>query len=80
MVAINNFAKAGGALFITLDFNISTNMPQLDALYRSYGFVRRPGLVVAEDAEVELLQLPAMLMPYGDNRAYRRPGGRQQTT
>ena len=62
---IDDFVRAGGALFITVDFNASTQTPQLDALYRSYGFERKAGLVVAEPAEVEsYYNSPAMLMPY----------------
>jgi len=65
VLAIDTFAKAGGALFITVDFNTQAETPQFDALYRSYGFVRKPGLVVAEEAEVEsYYSSPAMLMPY----------------
>ena len=63
---IDAFARAGGSLFITADFSMHEELPNFDSLYRSYGFIRKKGLVVAQEEEKESYypSSPAVLMPY----------------
>lgn len=61
---IDAFARAGGALFITEDFSTAGSLPNFEALYRGYGFEKRVGLVVAEEADrTAYYESPAVLIP-----------------
>lgn len=62
---VDAYIRAGGALFITDDFGTSSDLANFKALYRGYGFVRKPGLVVANAQNTaDYYGSPAMLMPY----------------
>lgn len=62
---INAFTRAGGSLFITMDFSLMNELPNFKALYLNYGFIPRKGLVVAAQEETEsYYDSPAVLMPY----------------
>ncbi len=62
---LDRFSRAGGSVFITWDYDTSQSLPNLQAFYRGLGFVRRPGLVVAQDdAPESYYNYPAILVPY----------------
>ncbi len=63
--AINDFCMAGGSLLITRDYAYGLRLPNFEALYRSYGFEMRQGMVIAqEDALGSYFESRAVLMPY----------------
>lgn len=61
---LHDFAATGGAFFFTDDFSSAPALQNFAALYRSYGFEKLPGLVVA-DAEQRgsYYDSPAVLIP-----------------
>ncbi len=62
---VDAFARAGGSLFITMDFSLADELPNFNSLLLNYGFVPRKGLVVADQEEVEsYYSSPAVLLPY----------------
>lgn len=62
---VERFASAGGALFITTDYDDPHPLPRFDALLRAYGIQRQAGMVVAQPtAKGSYYQSPAYLMPY----------------
>lgn len=62
---IDNFVRQGGSLFITTDFAIYDDLPYFESLFRSYGFIKQKGLVVAQEEEKEsYLNSPVVLIPY----------------
>ncbi len=65
LAQVDAYIRAGGALFITDDFGVPSDLANFQALYRGYGFVRKPGLVVADAQDsASYYGSPAMLMPY----------------
>ena len=59
------FTGDGGALLITSDYSDPDRLPLFDALYRSLGFVRLPGIVVADrDDNAAYTQSQIILTPY----------------
>ncbi len=64
---IDTFVRSGGSLFMSVDFSLYDDLPNFESLYRSYGFIRKKGLVVAQEDEYEsYYNSPAVLMPYMD--------------
>ena len=62
---IQAFTKAGGSLIITSDYGDPDVLPNFDALYRSYGIEKIPGIVVAdEDDKASFINSPIYLTPY----------------
>lgn len=62
---LDEFAKNGGAMLITSDYTDPDSLPNFDALYRSLGFVRQPGIVIADtDDQAAYLDNPLFLTPY----------------
>lgn len=57
------FARAGGSMLITDDFSSAPPMPVYETFLRTYGIVRRPGLVVAQQASMAYPDMPAVLVP-----------------
>lgn len=62
---ITAFADRGGSMFITSDYLDPDSLPLFDALYRSMGFVRKPGIVVADSEDkAAYTQSQVFLTPY----------------
>ncbi len=63
--AIEAFVKKGGNLFITTDFDDPYTLDNLDALLRTFGIIKKEGIVVAQAEDVgTYLESPAYLLPY----------------
>lgn len=58
------FTKKGGAILAVSDFSDPDNLPLFDSLYRSLGFIRKPGLVVADREDAAA---------YTDSQVYLTP-------
>lgn len=70
--ALTDFASAGGNIFFTCDYSDPVdNMPNYQALLRSYGFQPRTGIVVASTEEPNTYYegYPVLLLPYMQNSA-----------
>ncbi|MHC1786179.1 MAG: Gldg family protein [Christensenellales bacterium] len=62
---IDDFCRAGGALFITWDYAADLHLPNFLAVFMTYGFEPLPGMVIAQtDAAGSYIDSPAVLMPY----------------
>lgn len=62
---IDAFSRAGGSVFITMDFSLTEQLVNFETLYHGYGFMPKKGLVVADQSEIEsYYNSPAVLMPY----------------
>ncbi|HSK68318.1 MAG TPA: Gldg family protein, partial [Candidatus Limnocylindria bacterium] len=62
---ITDFAQAGGAMLVTSDYGDPDSLPNFDALYRSLGFARKPGIVIADvDDAAAYADNPLFLTPY----------------
>lgn len=62
---ITAFANKGGAILAVSDYNDPDSLPLFDALYRSLGFVRKTGLVVADqDDAAAYVDSQVYLTPY----------------
>ena len=48
-LALADFARGGGSLFVTVDFTDPDTLPNLYAFYRLYGVEPLPGLVLADE-------------------------------
>ena len=60
-----SFTKAGGALIITSDYGDPDSLPLFDALYRGMGFVRIPGIAIAQSEDKSAyIDNPVFLTPY----------------
>ncbi len=59
------FARGGGALLVASDYSDPDSLPNFDALYRSLGFERKPGIVIADvDDAAAYADNPLFLTPY----------------
>ncbi len=64
---ILDFSKAGGNMLITSDYSDPDSLPRFDSLYRLMGFERKPGIVIAEGADLNAyIDNPLYLTPYMD--------------
>lgn len=62
---INDFCRAGGAVFMATNFGVYEQMPNFEALLRNFGFQQKKGLVIAmEDESESYYNSPAILIPY----------------
>jgi ABC-2 type transport system permease protein len=65
LFAIEGFSQKGGSLIITSDYGDPDSLSNFDALYRSYGFEKIPGIVVAdEEDKASYINSPIFLTPY----------------
>lgn len=65
---INGFLREGGALLAVSIYSDPDELPLLDALYRQLGFIRKPGIVVAEiEDHAAYIDSPVFLTPYLQN-------------
>lgn len=63
--AIQAFTQKGGALVITSDYGDPDVLPNFDALYRSFGFEKISGLVVADEEDTaSYINSPIYLSPF----------------
>lgn len=61
------FSRSGGNMLITSDYSDPDSLPRFDALYRLMGFERKPGIVIAEGADLTAyIDNPLFLTPYMD--------------
>jgi ABC-2 type transport system permease protein len=65
LARINDFTAAGGSLLITSDYNDPAVLPNINTVYRSYGFTAIPGIVVADKSDPSSFynDSPAILIP-----------------
>ncbi len=62
---ISRFTQGGGAILITSDYSDPDSLPRFDALYRAMGFLRKPGIVVADGEDnAAYIDSPVFLTPY----------------
>ncbi len=62
---ITAFLGGGGGTIITSDYHDPDSLPLFDALYRSMGFLRIPGIVVAQSEDrAAYIDSPLFLTPY----------------
>lgn len=62
---LSYFVSQGGSLLITADYTDPDNLPNFDALYRSVGFLKKPGIVVADiEDKAAYIDNPLFLTPY----------------
>lgn len=67
LTQLNEFSRAGGAMLITTDYSDPDQLPRFDALYRQMGMARKPGIVIAEGADLNAyIDNPLFLTPYMD--------------
>lgn len=67
LAAILEFSRAGGPVLITSDYSDPDSLPRFDSLYRLMGFKRKPGIVIAEGADLNAyIDNPLYLTPYMD--------------
>ncbi|MDD2561040.1 MAG: Gldg family protein [Eubacteriales bacterium] len=65
LTAVRRFTGEGGAMLITSDYGDPDDLPNFDALYRSFGFERISGIVVAEEEDTATyINSPIYLVPY----------------
>lgn len=64
---LTEFSRSGGSIMITSDYSDPDTLPLFDSLYRQMGFERKPGIVIAEGADLEAyIDNPLFLTPYMD--------------
>lgn len=62
---LDAFSRAGGSVLITFDYDVPARLPNLEAYYRGFGIVPKPGMVVAQEGAAEsYYNYPAILIPY----------------
>ena len=65
LTMIQQFTAKGGSLLITCDYGDPDDLPNFDALYRSYGFEKINGIVVADEEDTAAyINSPIYLVPY----------------
>ncbi|MDD4080629.1 MAG: Gldg family protein [Eubacteriales bacterium] len=65
LATIQQFTGQGGSLLVTSDYGDPDELPNFDALYRSYGFEKISGIVVADEEDTAAyINSPIYLMPY----------------
>lgn len=62
---LTDFVKQGGSMLITTDYSDPDNLANFDALYRTLGFERKAGIVVADiEDRAAYIDNPLFLTPY----------------
>lgn len=63
--AVEAFSRQGGSFIITSDYGDPDVLPNFDALFRSFGFEKIPGMVVADEEDTaSYMNSPIYLIPY----------------